>query len=157
MRKRDNGKSKKFVMFARATDKHGAHRKASVQVSEEVYREWYKATNHFAYLRKLDRKHGVLSLDALDYEFICYSIFEVGIDDDDEAEFERRIANLVVALSQLNEKDAALIDALFFEGVSMREYGRRIGVTHRTVSKHRARVLKHLRRVIENRAARMGE
>lgn len=157
MRKKDNGGSKKFVMFARATDKHGTNRKVSVQVSEDVYREWYKATNHFAYLCKLDRKHGVLSLDALDYESICYSIYEVGINDDEEAELERRIANLLVALSQLNEKDAALIDALFFEGVSMREYGRRIGVTHRTVSKHRTRILKYLRRVIESRAARMGE
>ena len=51
-------------------------------------------------------------------------------------------------LSELNEEEKGLIQALFFEGVSAREYARRLGVYHRTVIYRRDKLLEKLRRKI---------
>ena len=57
-------------------------------------------------------------------------------------------ARLTAMLSELNEEEKGLIQALFFEGVSAREYARRLGVYHRTVIYRRDKLLEKLRRKI---------
>ena len=150
MQKRDKPDDIEFGLFVKMPDGTGGYRKAYVLVPEEVYVEWYRASNRLKYLCRLDRQHNVLSLDAIDFEAAWLSAFEDGkYDPDAEARINALIDQLLVALASLDDSDFALIEALFFECISMREYGRRIGVTHRTVSKHRARILSHLKSEIE--------
>lgn len=150
MQKRDKPDDIEFGLFVKIPDGTGGHRKAYVLVPEEVYVEWYRASNRLKYLFRLDRQHNVLSLDAIDFEAAWLSAFDGGKSDPDaEAHIDALIDQLLVALTGLDESDFALVEALFFECVSMREYGRRIGVTHRTVSKRRARILSHLKSEIE--------
>ena len=56
---------------------------------------------------------------------------------------------LYATLDKLSETDRHLITALFFDGVSLRGYARKIGVTHRTVQKRRDGILSKLKKLME--------
>ena len=70
----------------------------------------------------------------------------LGQEDDQERTSQKtRLAN---ALSELDEDEKSLIQALFFDGVSVREYARQLGVYHRTIIYRRDKLLEKLRRKI---------
>lgn len=56
---------------------------------------------------------------------------------------------LQAALDRCSPTDRALVDALYFEGLSMREFADRIGKSTSTVSRHHARVLGSLARRLQ--------
>lgn len=56
---------------------------------------------------------------------------------------------LYLALLQLDELDRALIDALYFEGLSEREYARTHCQHYMTVHSRKVRVLAHLKKIME--------
>ena len=47
-------------------------------------------------------------------------------------------------------KRQELIQAIFFDGLSEREVGARFGITQSVVNKRKARILRKLRKIIEN-------
>jgi len=49
-------------------------------------------------------------------------------------------------LSMLNEDERALIGALYFDGLTEREYAKKIGLTQKTVNKRRAKVLAKIKK-----------
>ena len=57
---------------------------------------------------------------------------------------------LLLAMLSLNDADRELINALFFDGVSTRDYAARIGITQRAVFKRRDRILRDLKKYFEN-------
>ena len=57
---------------------------------------------------------------------------------------------LLLAMLSLNDADRELINALFFDGVSTRDYAARIGITQRAVIKRRDRILRDLKKCFEN-------
>lgn len=57
---------------------------------------------------------------------------------------------LLLALLSLKDIDRELINALFFDGVSTREYAQRMGVSQRAVIKRRDRILRDLKKFFEN-------
>ena len=57
---------------------------------------------------------------------------------------------LLLAMLSLNNADRELINALFFDGVSTRDYAARIGITQRAVIKRRDRILRDLKKCFEN-------
>ena len=58
---------------------------------------------------------------------------------------EQLLSQLSEALSSLTEEEWQMIQALYWEGVSVREYARRLGVYHRTVLYWRDKILEKLR------------
>lgn len=60
------------------------------------------------------------------------------------------IKQLSAALSELPDEEYQLVRALFFDGISVREYARRLGMTHRAIVKRRDRILDHLKKILEN-------
>ena len=50
----------------------------------------------------------------------------------------------------LNDADRELINALFFDGASTRDYAAQIGITQRAVIKRRDRILRDLKKYFEN-------
>ena len=58
---------------------------------------------------------------------------------------EQLLSQLSEALSSLTEEEWQMIQALYWEGVSAREYARRLGVYHRTVLYWRDKILEKLR------------
>jgi RNA polymerase sigma factor (sigma-70 family) len=57
---------------------------------------------------------------------------------------------LLLALLSLKDIDRELINALFFDGASTREYAQRMGVSQRAVIKRRDRILRDLKKFFEN-------
>ena len=56
---------------------------------------------------------------------------------------------LNVALGSLSEEESSLIYALFYQGVSLREYARRTGAPVMTVQNRKNRILRKLKKYIE--------
>ena len=75
---------------------------------------------------------------------------EIALERERAQELAERKQVLLLAMLALSDADRELITALFFDGVSTREYGRRIGVTQRAVIKRRDRILRDLKKYFEN-------
>ena len=86
-----------------------------------------------------------------------YGVSDAAPSADDDA-LERELAlsladrkeMLLLAMLSLNDADRELINALFFDGVSTRDYAARIGITQRAVIKRRDRILRDLKKCFEN-------
>ena len=61
------------------------------------------------------------------------------------------VDRLKTAMSFLSDGEQALIQAIFFEELSEREVGLRLGVTQSVVNKRKAKILVKLRKIIENK------
>ena len=72
---------------------------------------------------------------------------EILIARENEQATQHKLTLLKEAVSQLDEADRALIEAVYFENISMREYARRIGVSHSTIAKRRNRILRTLKKI----------
>ena len=70
-------------------------------------------------------------METVSHQF-APSAEEILIARENEQDAQRKLELLKEAVSQLGEADRALIEAVYFENISMREYSRRIGVSHRS-------------------------
>ena len=61
------------------------------------------------------------------------------------------VDRLKAALPLLSNSEQMLIQAIFFEELSEREVGLRLGVTQSVVNKRKAKILAKLRKIIENK------
>ena len=75
---------------------------------------------------------------------------EILIARENEQDTQCKLELLKQAVHQLDEADRDLIKAVYFENISMREYARRIGVSHSTIAKRRNRILRTLKKYFEN-------
>ncbi len=110
------------------------------------------AEERWRYLQKLDTKNSLLSLDGFTdsegnpLDFIA----------DEAADIAETVVNAVMvdrlnaALPLLSDSEQELIQAIFFDGLSEREVGARLGITQSVVNKRKARILIQLRKMIES-------
>ena len=61
------------------------------------------------------------------------------------------VDRLKAALPLLSDGEQALIKAIFFEELSEREVGLRLGITQSVVNKRKAKILAKLRKIMENK------
>ncbi|MDO4989613.1 MAG: sigma factor-like helix-turn-helix DNA-binding protein [Eubacteriales bacterium] len=123
-----------------------------VEVSHEVYKAYYKLTNHADYLEQKDKKKGKVLFSDLDTEntsgeAMLPNVGAVNIED-------LAIANLMSAKLQrcvelLTPPDRALIEAIFYDGLSERQYASRIGVSQNTINKRKKVALEKLRNIFK--------
>ena len=123
-----------------------------LEVVREQYADFYKDKERWRYLKKLDAKNGLLSLEGFtDSEG---NVIDFIIDEAvDVAEFAVRAVmagRLKTALSLLSGSGQALVKAIFFEELSEREVGLRLGITQSVVNKRKAKILAKLRKMLEN-------
>ena len=123
-----------------------------LEVVREQYTDFYRDKERWRYLQKLDTKNSLLSLDGFTdsegnpLDFIA----------DEAADIAETVVNTVMvdrlkaALSLLSDSEQVLIRAIFFEELSEREVGLRLGITQSVVNKRKARILIKLRKIIEN-------
>jgi len=124
-----------------------------LEVVREQYADFYKEKERWRYLKKLDTNHKLLSLEGFaDSEG---NMLDFVIDETvDVAETVVRavmVDRLKVALPLLSDGEQALIQAIFFEELSEREVGLRLGITQSVVNKRKAKILAKLRKIIENK------
>lgn len=125
-----------------------------VEVSDEVYLAYTQLDRRERYLMEEVEADRKLSLDRLLKNGV--PLERLGMEKSPSAEDivlqheawqqqEQLLSRLSEALSSLTEEEWQLIQALYWEGVSAREYARRLGVYHRTVLYWRDKVLEKLR------------
>ena len=120
-----------------------------LEVVREQYADFYKDKERWRYLKKLNINHSLLSLDSggnmIDF------IVDEAVDVAETVIKTVMVDRLKAALSLLSDGEQTLIHATFFEELSEREVGLRLGVTQSVVNKRKAKILAKLRKIMENK------
>lgn len=116
-----------------------------VEVTREVYLEWYQSRRREKYQLEKMQKHGVSSLDVME-EKGCFQKPYLTMENEPE---EIALKNICVeklrrGLEQLSEQDAYLIDLLFFKEVTVTDAAQICGCSRKTIQNRRKRILKEL-------------
>ena len=120
----------------------------AVPVSEEVYKAYWKITEHEKYLQRKDWKHNVISFSALDYDgHFIDNIIDERIDLEKIVEVKMQIEELHRALNTLSKEERELMEAIFYKEESLRSIGKKEKVTHQAISGRRDRILEKLRKI----------
>lgn len=119
-----------------------------VEVTREVYLEWYQSRRRERYQDEKKKKYGVCSLDGMEEKGCCSYQPEVSLE-------QTAIKNIFVekirmVLDELPEDEAYLIYLLFFEEISVKEAAQICGCSRKTVQNRRSRILSKLRRMMES-------
>lgn len=130
-----------------------------IEVSDELFTVYAHMDAHERYIMEEAPRGRVFSLDkmaedgmsveAMSHQF-APSAEEILIARENEQDAQRKLELLKETVSQIDEADRTLIEAVYFENISMREYARRIGVSHSMIAKRRSRILRTLKKYFEN-------
>ena len=114
-----------------------------VEVAREVYLEWYQSRRRERYQTERNRKYSVTSLEVMQ---------ENGnILKSDSVDLEARILQklcmekLWAAIDELQGADAYLLYLLFFEERTVKEVAQLYGLSRKTISNRRKRILAELK------------
>lgn len=130
-----------------------------VEVPEDVYLAYSQADRRERYVREEQFSGKILSLEQMAEDDLlpdyvgaeaAPSAEEEALDREQAQSLVERKEMLLLAMLSLNDADRELINALFFDGVSTRDYAARIGITQRAVIKRRDRILRDLKKCFEN-------
>lgn len=124
----------------------------AVPVSEEVYKTYWKITEHEKYLQRKDWKYNVISFSALDYDgHFVDNIIDERIDLEKIVEVKMQIEELNKALATLTKKERELIEAIFYKEESLRSIGKKEKVSYQAIGKRRDKILEKLRKLLEDK------
>ena len=113
-----------------------------VEVTREVYLEWYQSRRRERYQQEQKQKYGVYSLEALEGEGAAV----ISVTDSLEENAIKKMCEdkLREVMDGLPQEDAHLLYLLFFEELSAKEAAQICGCSRRTVENRRKRILKEL-------------
>ena len=124
----------------------------AIPISDEVYKAYWKITEHEKYLQRKDWKHNVIPFSALDHDgHFVDNIIDEKIDLEKIVEVKMRIEELHKALNTLSKEERELMEAIFYKEESLRSIGKKERVTHQAISGRRDRILEKLRKILEDR------
>ena len=93
----------------------------AVKVSKEVYKAYWKITEHEKYLQRKDWKYGVIPFSTLDNDgHFVDNIIDERVDLEKIVEVKMQIEELNKALATLTKKERELIEAIFYKEESLR-------------------------------------
>lgn len=113
-----------------------------VEVTREVYLEWYQSRRRERYQQEQKQKHGVCSLEGMEAK----GTFCVPVENslEETAIKGMCIEKLRSVLDGLPEADKQLLYLLFFEEVTVKEAAHLCGCSRKTIENRRKRILKEL-------------
>ena len=124
----------------------------AVKVSEEVYKAYWKITEHEKYLQRKDWKYDVIPFSAMDYDgHFVDNIIDERIDLEKIVEIKMQIEELNKALAILTKKERELIEAIFYKEESLRSIGKKEKVSYQAIGKRRDKILEKLRKLLEDK------
>ena len=124
----------------------------AVKVSEEVYKAYWKITEHERYLIKKDWKNNVILFSALDYDgHFVDNIIDERIDLEKIVEVKMQIEELNKALATLTKKERELMEAIFYREESLRSISRKEKVSYQAIGKRRDKILEKLREILKDK------
>ena len=123
-----------------------------LEVDQGQYEDFYRAKERQKYLRKLDAKYGLLSIEAFDTEDDNGTDY-IQAETEDVAETVAHLLlldKLRLIITMLKKEDQDLIQAMFYEGLTERQYAERCGVNRNAVHKRKVRILAQIKKLLEN-------
>ena len=124
----------------------------AVPVSEEVYKAYWKITEHEKYLQRKDWKYDVIPFSAMDYDgHFVDNIIDERIDLEKIVEVKMQIEELNKALATLTKEERELIEAIFYKEESLRSIGKKEKVSYQAIGKRRDKILEKLRKLLEDK------
>ncbi len=121
-----------------------------VEVTREVYLEWYQSKRREKYQMERSRKYGVCSLDALGDDR-GFPESDGWVVNEPEENVIRKICieKLREGLSRLSEQDVYLIHLLFFEEMTVKDAAQICRCSRKTVYNRKKRILGELHEIME--------
>ena len=129
-----------------------------VDVTREVYLEWYQSRRRERYQNERNQKHGICSLNELEdkgnFSGIILNVAE-GL----EEIILRNICRDKVqqVLESLPEEDARLIELLYFMEVTYTDAAQILGCSRKTIQNRRKRLLKELCQKMKEQGIQGGD
>ena len=123
-----------------------------LEVDQRHYEDFYRAKEREKYIRKLNAKYGLLSIDAFDNEDDNGTDY-IQAETEDVAETVAHLLlldKLRLIITMLKKEDQDLIQAMFYEGLTERQYAERCGVNRNAVHKRKVRILAQIKKLLEN-------
>lgn len=113
-----------------------------VEVTREVYLEWYQSRRRERYQNEKKKKYSVSSLEALSEK----GMIPAAMADSPEDTVIRKmcVEKLQSVMEELAETDAYLLYLLFFQEVTVKEAAQLCGCSWKTIANRRKRILKDL-------------
>ena len=118
-----------------------------VEVTREVYLEWYQSRRRERYQKERNQKYGVCSLNELEER--GDSFIPVTDSLEETAIKKLYIEKLRKVLDELPEADVYLMYLLFFEEVTVKEAAQLCGCSRKTIENRRKRILRELNRKMQ--------
>ena len=124
-----------------------------LEVVWEQYADFYKDKERWRYLKNWTRTISCSHWrDLQTARGICLiSLLMKRVDVAEAVVRAVMVDRLKVALPLLSDSEQTLIQAIFFEELSEREVGLKLGVTQSVVNKRKAKILAKLRKIMENK------
>lgn len=126
-------------------------------VSKEFYQSYSQMNDQMLYSDKVERKIAPVSLDSFAMRDIAVDFYvvqpapsaeEVVLEKERLAERWFLLSKLPQAINLLPDEEQRIIRAVFYEGISLREYARRSGKTLRAIQKRRDRILTKMKKIL---------
>ena len=121
-----------------------------VEVSKEIYEEYYHLDRKLRTLEEKDQRHGLIHYNNFDTddslgeeiitEWTAESVEETVIRN-------LMIANLRVHLAKLPVIERDLIHAIFYDQISEADIGKRLGISQKAVNKRKKKILQKLQKL----------
>ena len=124
----------------------------AVKVNEEIYRAYWRITEHEKYLQRKDWKHNVISFSAIDHDgHFVDNVIDEKIDLEKIVEVKMQIEELYRALNILTKEERELMEAIFYREESLRSIGKKETVSYQTIGKRRDKILEKLREILKDK------
>ncbi|MGX7070337.1 sigma factor-like helix-turn-helix DNA-binding protein [Gemella bergeri] len=124
----------------------------AVPVSEEIYKAYWKITEHEKYIYRKDREHCVLPFSSFDYDgHFVDNIIDEKIDLEKFIEVKMQIEELHRALNTLTKEERELMEAIFYNEESLRAIGKKEKVSHQAIGQRRDKILEKLKEILKDK------
>lgn len=121
-----------------------------VQVTREVYLEWYQSRRREKYQRERDRKYGICSLDEWAKSGNFLETGTCMLDGTEELALNNiQRERVLEMLEELPPQDARLIILLYFEEITVKAAAELYGCSRKAIRNRRKRILNELLRMIQ--------
>lgn len=131
-----------------------------VEVTDEVFLAYSQMNRQERYQEEQRTVHPQVSIELLSENYVPIDLYikdhelsaeEIVLQKEAQREEGRNKVRLMAAMKSLDQEELALLQALYVDGISAREYAKQRGFYHRTVLYRRDKLLKKLRKKFRNK------
>ena len=119
-----------------------------MEVSKDAYKSFYKDKRRQKYLNERSDDNGDFSYDMLTTDEFNILVDEVA-DTAGEAEKNLLLDKLRLVIAGLSEDERQLLDALYYQGLTERDWSAQSGIPQKTINDRKKRLLIKLRKFFE--------